>query len=94
MFGSTTRCLSAELRSDAKHLDNACQAHFGVTGTVFRAVKFLFYIATIVFTVYLIEFTPASWTVAVAVAVLFISGPEGLETYLMRQDTRRDDGDE
>ena len=86
MFGHTKRHLSRDLRTDAKQLDAACRHTLGVSATVFRATKFLFHIATLLFAVYLIEATPISTAVAVGVAILLITGPEGLETYLIRQD--------
>jgi hypothetical protein len=52
---------------------------------MFRTVKFLFHISTLLFTVYLIEYTPLTTMVAVGVAVLLITGPEGLEAHLARQ---------
>lgn len=74
-----------EVRNDAVYLDVACRRRWGVGVTMFRALKYAFYIAVLVFTVYLIEATPVSALVATAVGVLLISGPEGLELYLVRE---------
>ena len=53
---------------------------------MFRVVKFMFYMATLAFTVYLIELVELEPLLAIAVAVLLISGPEALELYLIRAD--------
>jgi len=70
-------------------LDAGCRRHsiggHQLTAVMFRAAKFLFQIAVLAFTVWLVEFVGVSWEVAVSLAVLFISGPEGLEAWLVRQ---------
>lgn len=83
----TTESLSwiDEIRTDAASLDRECRRRYGVGISVFRTAKFLFHIITLLFAVYLIEYTPLTTAVAVGVAVLLISGPEGLEAYLVRQ---------
>jgi len=53
---------------------------------MWRTAKFLFYSLAILFTVYLIEMTTVSTLVAIGVAILLINGPEGVETWLVRQD--------
>jgi hypothetical protein len=75
----------AEVRKDALYLDIACRSRWNVGVTMFRTAKYLFYVAVLLFTTYLIEATPMTTFVAVAVGVLLISGPEGLELYLVRQ---------
>lgn len=85
-----------DVRTDAEKLDNECRRRWGITIGMFRTAKFLFHIATLLFAVYLIEYTPLTTMVAVAVAILLISGPEGLEAYLVRQGVLKaaDGGDE
>jgi hypothetical protein len=75
----------SDVQNHAYRLDQACREEWGVTITMFRGLKFLFHIVTLVFTVYLIELTTITPTVAVGVAVLLIAGPEGFEAYLVRQ---------
>jgi len=75
----------SEVRRDAVYLDVACRTRWGVGVTMFRTAKYLFYVAVLLFTTYLIEATPMTTFVAVAVGVTLISGPEGLELYLVRQ---------
>lgn len=80
------RTLRDELHAEYRSLDNACRARLGISAIMFRTAKFVFYISTLVFTGYLIEIVGVPWTVAVGVAVLFVTGPEGIEAYLVRQD--------
>jgi len=61
---------------------------------MWRTAKFLFYIVSILFTVYLIELTSVSTFVAIGVAILLINGPEGAEAWLVRQDVLADPDDE
>lgn len=83
MSGTVQETLSAELRSDACRLDNACRRYFGVTARMFRSVKFLFYIATLVFTGYLIESAAVDPFIGMVFAALLITGPEGVESFLI-----------
>jgi len=85
MFGSYRKELSDELTRDAQCLNNATQRYFGVTASMFRTVKFLFYILTLLFSGYLIEMASVDPFVAMTFAALLITGPEGLEAYLVRQ---------
>ena len=52
---------------------------------MFRTAKFAFYIATLLFSWYLIEFTTLSPATGTGVAILFISGPEALEMWLLKR---------
>lgn len=72
------------LKREYHLLDVGCRK-YGVNALMFRTAKFLFYIATLVFTVYLIEFNGVDPLVATATAILLITGPEGLETWLVHQ---------
>jgi hypothetical protein len=85
MFGHISDDLTTELRIDAAQLDDACQRYFGVSGAMFRTAKFVFYIATLLFSAYLIEVASVTPILAMGFAALLITGPEGLEAYLIRQ---------
>jgi len=78
-----------DLTTHNRNLDVGCRKHtvrgHPLTAVMFRAAKFLFQIAVLAFTVWLVEFVGVGWEVAVSLAVLFISGPEGLEAWLVRQ---------
>lgn len=76
--------LKDELRADYHNLDAGCR-RFGVTATMFRTAKFVFYISTLLFAVYLIQIAGVDPVIAMAFAALLVSGPEGLETWLMKQ---------
>lgn len=52
---------------------------------MFRTVKFLFYITTLIFTGWLVELQNVTPFLAMVFAALLITGPEGLEAYLIRQ---------
>lgn len=99
MSGRTSRPFDrfeGHLTREYQLLDAGCRRH-GVTALMFRTAKFLFYIATLVFTVYLIEFNGVDPLVATATAIMLITGPEGLETWLVHQghiDDPDDGGDE
>lgn len=96
MFGHDTDPAAtwrSEIQTDATRLDTACRAYLGVSAVMFRTVKFLFHIATLLFTVYLIEATTFDTSLAVFVAVLLIAGPEGLEAMLVRQGYLTDRGE-
>lgn len=77
--------VEAEIQNHALALDIGCRQALGVTIGMFRTAKFAFYIATLATTVYLIEFAAVEPMIAIAFAVLLISGPEGLEAWLARQ---------
>jgi len=51
---------------------------------MFRTAKFLFYIATLAFTAYLIELAGVEPILAMSFAALLITGPEGVEALLVR----------
>lgn len=53
---------------------------------MFRTVKYVFYIITLAMTVWLIEYGYVDPLLALGFAALLITGPEGLEAYLIRQD--------
>ena len=78
--------ITRSLRRDNNQLNAACRRRWGVSAFMFRVVKFLFYIVTLAFTVYLIELVDIEPLLAIGVAVLLISGPEALELYLIRAD--------
>jgi hypothetical protein len=52
---------------------------------MFRTAKFLFQIAVLIWTGWLIASVGIPWEIGVFLGVLFISGPEGVETYLAHQ---------
>jgi hypothetical protein len=72
-------------RYEAKKLDAASRRYLGVNGWMFRVFKFIFYIVTLVFTTYLIQFANVEPTLAMTFAALLITGPEGVEVLLARQ---------
>jgi len=76
--------LYSELEADARALDVGCQTTIGVTGTMYRTAKYLFYIATLAMTTYLIQYAGVEPTLAMAFAALLITGPEGLEAWLIK----------
>jgi len=94
MSGQPTRreYLIDELETDAKHLDRGCRSRlWGLTGTMFRTAKYLFYIATLATSTYLVEYAGVEPALVMAFAALLITGPEGLEAWLIRvgkMDTR------
>ena len=90
MSGSHKRSFADELRRDAVSLDRATHRYFGVSALMFRTVKFLFYIATLAFSGYLIELAGIEPLLAMSFAALLITGPEGLEAYLVRQGVLED----
>lgn len=81
----TTRHIQRELQAEAKQLDDACRRYLGVSGAMFRTAKFVFYIATLVFSGYLIELAGVDPFLAMLFAALLIAGPEGVETMLIKQ---------
>lgn len=94
MPGSTLdSSLADDLRTDFKHLDTGCHRALGVSGVVFRTAKFLFYISTLVFTGYLIEIADVEPFLAMLFAAALITGPEGLEAWLVRQGVLADTSD-
>jgi len=78
------RTLYSELEADARALDVGCRTQIGVTGTMYRTAKYLFYIATLAMTTYLIQYAGVEPTLAMAFAALLITGPEGLEAWLIK----------
>jgi len=57
----------------------------GISGGMFRSLKFIFYIAVLAFSAYVIESTGTDATLVLFFAALLISGPEGAEYFLVRQ---------
>jgi hypothetical protein len=51
---------------------------------MFRTAKFVFYMVTLVFTGYLIQYAAVDPFVAMVFAALLITGPEGAEAFLVR----------
>lgn len=84
MFGITTQSLTDELRRENRQLKRGCQS-VGLSAIMFRTVKFVFYIAVLGVTVYLIQYAGVAPVIAMAFAILLISGPEGLETWLIHR---------
>jgi len=84
MFGVTTDSLIKELRRENRQLERGCQT-IGLTAIMFRTFKFVFYIAVLGVTVYLIQYAAVAPTLAMAFAILLISGPEALETWLIHR---------
>jgi len=84
MFG-LTESLSQDLREDAHSLEISCQRRWGVTGRMFRTAKFIFYIAVLAFSAFIIESTTVDATFVLFFAALLISGPEGVEALLIRE---------
>ena len=78
------RTLYSELEADARALDVGCQTRLGVTGTIYRTAKYVFYIATLAMTTYLIQYAGVEPFIAMAFAALLITGPEGLEAWLIK----------
>lgn len=76
-----------ELRHDVRALDNSCRQRWGVNALMFKTVKFIFYIAVLAFSTFLIETTAVSATLVLLFTALLISGPEGVEMLLIRQET-------
>ncbi len=83
--------LSAELSRDAARLNAGCQSRLGVTAKMFRTAKYLFYVITLLFSGYLIQYGGVEPTLAMLFAALLISGPEGLEAWLMANGAPVDD---
>jgi hypothetical protein len=84
MSGAPTPTMRDQLRTDLEHLDAGCRRH-GLTVTMFRTAKYLFHVAVLLFTVYLIEIAGVEPVVATGAAVVLIAGPEGVEAWLVRQ---------
>jgi len=87
MSGQPTRRdqIICELETDAKHLDRGCRhVYRGLTGTMFRTAKYLFYISTLAMSTYLVEYAGVEPALVMAFAALLITGPEGLEAWLIR----------
>jgi hypothetical protein len=94
MSGRTTRPhdqLRSEIEHNAAALERGCRRQWGVSGVAFRTAKYLFYIATLAMTTYLVEYQAVEPIIAMTFAALLITGPEGLEAWLIRagkMDTR------
>ena len=85
MSGINIQPVSDRLRHDAEALDRSTKRYLGVSAVMFRTAKFVFYIVTLLFSGYLIEMAGVDPFVAMSFAALLITGPEGLEAYLVRQ---------
>jgi len=77
--------LEYRLRRDAQSLDNSCRRRWGVSAIVFKTVKFVFYIAVLAFSAFVIESTTVDAMFVLLFTALLISGPEGVEMLLIRQ---------
>jgi hypothetical protein len=87
MSGRTTRPhdqLRSEIEHNAAALERGCRRQWGVSGVMFRTAKYVFYIATLAMTTYLVEYQSVEPVIAMAFAALLITGPEGLEAWLIR----------
>lgn len=94
MFG-IKRDPARKIRRDARSLDNSTRRRLGVSAIVFKTVKFVFYIAVLMFSAFIIESTPVNATFVLLFTALLISGPEGVEMLLIHQGTVNDpDSDE
>ena len=72
-----------ELLSEYHSLEAGCQ-RFGVTATMFRTAKYVFYMIVLAFAAYLIQYAGVEPFLAMAFAALLITGPEGLEQWLIK----------
>jgi hypothetical protein len=89
MSGSSSRSpfarqLQHNLKTNLEYLDRGCR-RYGVTVPMFRTAKYLFHVAVLLFTVYLIEYAAVDPMVASGIAIVLIAGPEGMESWLVRQ---------
>lgn len=84
MSGAHLPHVRDQLRTDLSNLDAGCR-RYGLTIPMFRTAKYLFHVAVLLFTVYLIELAGVEPVVATGVAVVLIAGPEGVEAWLVRQ---------
>jgi len=82
---SKLQTAQAELADQKQRLDRACRTHWGISAAMFRTAKFIFYIAALAFSGYLIEFAGVDPFWGMAFAALLITGPEGLETWLLNR---------
>jgi len=96
MSGSITfdTDLRREWRRNTQRLDTVCRQRLGISIGMFRTFKFLFYLAVIGFAGYLTEFQGVEPLITMAFTALLISGPEGVEAFLVRQDVIADSGEE
>lgn len=76
--------LKDELHANYCNLDAGCR-QYGVTATMFKNGKYLFYICALAFSTYLVEYAAVEPIIVMGFLALVISGPEGLETWLMNQ---------
>lgn len=87
----------SRLRRDVSQLDRACRDRYGVSALMFRTAKFVFYISVLVSMAYLVE-SGVDPFLAMTFAALLITGPEGLEMWLVNQgklaETQRRTGDD
>jgi len=76
--------IRAEIKQDAADLERGCQAQWGISAVSFRTAKYVFYTATLVLTLYLIDATEVEPMIAMAFTLLLISGPEAVEAWLIK----------
>lgn len=76
--------LHRELSNDRARLEAGCR-RYGVTAKMFRTAKYLFHTTVLLFVVYLIEYAATDPLVASGIGIVLIAGPEGVETWLVRQ---------
>ena len=73
-----------ELRTEHARLDAGCRTHWGVSADMFRTAKYIFYMVVLAFSAYLIQYAAVDPFLSMAFAALLITGPEGLEQWLIR----------
>jgi len=89
-MSSVKQNVSRDLYRDVQSLNRSCRRRWGVNAIVFKTVKFVFYIAVLAFSAFVIESTPANATFVMLFATLLITGPEGVEMLLIRQGVAND----
>lgn len=78
------RSIRDELHTEHTRLDAGCRKRWGVSAHMFRTVKFIFYMVVLLFSAYLIQYADVEPFLAMAFAALLITGPEGLEQWLIK----------
>ena len=84
MSGSTR--FKDELRAHNRRLNHACRAKLGIGIVTWRSIKYVFQIAVLGLTLYLLEYQAVRPIFAMTFAALLISGPDILEYILVRED--------
>lgn len=91
MLGIKRKPLSHRLLRDVEALERSTQRYFGVSAIMFRSIKFVFYITTLLFSGYLIEVAGVEPFLSMLFAALVITGPEGLEVWLVQRGVIEDE---